>query len=134
MRPELREALAAALRTAVPYGRAEVLPYGVVGPFQPPVVVIGQPDVEFTEWGCTDKVTIGLAVVVRDHPEGAAATQQELETLWPQIADAVKSVFHADETLGGLVTTARLVRADFGDFMVHGTPYPCQNLTCEIYL
>lgn len=134
MTPEVRAALAAAIAGQLPAGLATVLPYGVVGPFQPPCVVIGQPDVEFGEWSCTDKATVGLAVVVRDHPEGPAATQQSLETLWPRVAAAVKAVFHADQTLGGLVTTAQLVRADFGDFMVQGTPYPAQNLTVEIYL
>lgn len=134
MTPEVRLALAAALVAQLPDGLATVLPYGVVGPFQPPCLVIGQPDVEFGDWSCTDRVTVGLAVVVRDHPEGPAATQRSLETLWPQVAAALKAAFHADETLGGLVTTAQLVRADFGDFVVQGSPYPAQNLTIEIYL
>lgn len=134
MSPAVRVALADAVRWQLPAGVATVLPYGVVGPFQPPCVVLGQPDVEFGDWLCTDKVTVGLAVVVRDHPEGPAATQQSLETLWPQVAAAVKAALHSDQTLGGLVTTAQLVRADFGDFMVQGTPYPAQNLTIEIYL
>ena len=135
MTPAVRQALAAAIAAQLPTpAPASMLPYGVVGPFQPPVMVLGQPDVEFGAWGCTDKVTIGLAVVVRDSPEGAAATQQQLEGLWPVVAAAVKAAFAADETLGGLVAEAHLVGATFGDFMVQGTPLPAHNLTIEIHV
>jgi len=130
----VREALASALAGELPAGVASVLPYGVVGPFQPPVVVLGQPDVEFGAWGCEDKHTYGAAVVVRDHPDGPAATQQQLEGLWPQVAAAFRAAFRADQTLGGVVTDAQLTSATFGDFMVQGTPYPAQQLTIEIYL
>ena len=58
-----------------------VMPFGVTGPFQPPALVFGQPDVEFGDWGCAHKITIGLAVVVRHHPEGPEATIRDLDLL-----------------------------------------------------
>ena len=130
---QVRQALADGLADELAGVAVAVLPYGVTGPFQPPCVVLGQPDTEFGDFLCVDKNTLGLAVVVRDHPQGPAATQQELEGLWPQVAAAVKRLLQADNTLGGLVVDARLMSAEFGDLVVQGQPFPAQQLTLEIY-
>lgn len=112
---------------------ATVLPYGVTGAFQPPVIVLGQPDVEFGDWGCTDKNTLGVAVVVRDDPTGPVATQKALDRLWPQVAAALKAVFAADPTLGGQVTHSELKTAEYGTFVVQAKSFPAQNLTINLY-
>lgn len=132
MTPALRDYLAQELGKRVGH-LVSVLPRGVVGPFSPPVLVFGQPDVEFRSWGCEDLVTLGMAVVVRHHPDGPAETQRELEDLWPQVAAEVKGLLHDDPRLGGHVTTAELKSAEFGDFEVQGQTYPAQQLTIEIF-
>lgn len=111
-----------------------VLPFGVTGQFQPPALVLGQPDVEFGSWGCVHKVTIGLAVVVRHHPEGPEATIRDLDRVWPQVATQILDLIRTDPTLGGFVTNTELTTAVYGDFIVAGTAYPAQNLTLETYV
>ncbi|MDO5534371.1 MAG: hypothetical protein Q4F65_06950 [Propionibacteriaceae bacterium] len=133
MTPALRDHLAQELRVRVGH-LVEVLPHGVDGSFAPPVLVIGQPDVEFRAWGCEDLVTIGLAVVVRHHPDGPAATQRALEELWPQVAAQVKSLCHEDPSLGGLVTLAELKTAEFGDFTVQGQSFPAQQIALNVFV
>lgn len=122
------------LRDQITVPGLTVLPFGVSGPFDPPALVIGQPDVTFAEWGCTNRVTIGLAVVARHHPEGAEATIRDLDTLWVTVAWRLLDVIRTDPTLGGFVTDTTLKSAQFGDFVVAGSEYPCQNLTIETYV
>ena len=130
--PEIREQLAALLVVELGPG-TPVLPYGVFGPFDPPAVVIGEPDTDFDAWSCTDTATLGLAVVVRHEPAGARDTARALGELWPTVAAAVRRLITADDTLGGLVTSTVLKSATFGDFVVAGQPYPAQLLTLEIH-
>lgn len=129
----VRERLAQLLGEQLSEPIPAVLPYGVTGPFQPPAVVIGMPDVEFGEWGCTDKSVLGMAVVVRDHPDGPVETQRELDELWPRVAQALKAIFQGDPTLGGLVTHAELRTAEYGSLLVQGRTFPAQQLTTHIY-
>lgn len=135
MGPAVREQLADLLRDALPDDvDAEVLPYGVVGQFDPPCIVFGQPDVEFNdEAPCIDKSTVGVAVVVRWEPDGSAATQIALEELWPRVAGALRHLTRTNPTLDGMVAESRLVSASYGEFAITGTEYPAQLLTLEIY-
>lgn len=128
-----REYLADQLRPVLG-ADAVILPYGVAGPFQPPAVVFGQPDVEFDEWGASHKVLFGMAVVVRQHPEGPSATQRELEGLWPRVARALLDITREDRTLGGHVDHAAVKQSQFGDLLVQGTPFPAQNIILEIFV
>ena len=111
----------------------DVLPRGVDGPFDPPVVVLGQPDVEFDVEPCLDKWTLSVAVVVRVDPSGMTATQTQLEELWPAVATAVREMCSDDQSLGGLVASARALSADFGDFKVGSQTFPAQAIQLEIY-
>lgn len=110
-----------------------VLPYGVLGAWQPPAVVLGMPDVTFDAWACVDQVVLGVAVVVRHEPEGPAATAQRLEELWPAAAAALRAVIATDATLGGAVVETVLKEAAFGDFIVAGQSFPAYLLTLEIH-
>jgi len=113
----------------------EVLPRGVVGTFTPPVAVIGQPDVQFdTEHMCgTDETTFPIAVVVRHHPGGPAATQAELEELWPQVAARLRDHLDSDPSMGGICSAAELTDSTFGELQVQGQAYPAQALTVTIH-
>ena len=53
-----------------------------------------------------------VAVVVRVDPSGMTATQTQLEELWPAVATAVREMCSDDQSLGGLVASARALSAD----------------------
>lgn len=132
--PELRDALGELLEGLVGDDLLTVLPRGPRGPFQPPVAVMGMPDVEWGDYLCTDLVRLDVTVVVRDHPDGPAASIAELEGLWPQVAGRLRAHIDRDPTLGGLVTSVRMARADFGDYAVQGKAYAAQNITLEFHV
>ena len=132
--PQIRTQIAAQIGSRLAGVDCQVLAFGVTGPFQPPCAVLGQPDVDYDVQPCVAKVTIGLAVVVRHHPQGPEATQRDLETLWPQVAAAVRDLEHTDPTLGGQINDFHLTRAEFGSFDAQGNSFPAQNLVLEIHL
>ena len=132
MTAAVRDRLAQLLGEQLGESPARIYPHGIAGVLELPAIVFGQPDVEFGEWGCTDKNVLGIAVVVRDEPTGPIDTIRALDDLWPQVAGALKRVC-TDPTLGGLVDHADLATADFGSFTVAGRTFPAQNITINIY-
>lgn len=112
-----------------------VLPRGVDGPFTPPAVLLGQPDVDFDAGQLvarTDRVLWPVAVVVRQAPDGPAATQAELEDLWPVVAGVLRNALDADPDMGGLCSAAWVASSSFGSLQVQGAAFPAQEITVEI--
>ena len=132
MTAAVRDRLAQLLGEQLGESPARIYPHGIAGVLELPAIVFGQPDVEFGEWGCTDKNVMGVAVVVRDEPTGPTDTIRALDELWPQVAAALKRVV-SDPTLGGVVDHAELAAAEFGSFAVAGRTFAAQNITINIY-
>ena len=133
MTPDVREKIAAEIDDRLDEALGvTVCPWLVEGTAELPAVILGLPDVEFSDWGCSDRVTLGIAVVIAWNTSGPWATARELEELWPVVAEAVRSMTLENPDLDGLVSDCRLVQGVAGDFSVQGVQCPAQLLTLEI--
>ncbi|MGC4106050.1 MAG: hypothetical protein QM753_06805 [Thermomicrobiales bacterium] len=106
---------------------------GIDGAFQPPVAVLGQPDVEFDVEPChVHRYTLPVAVAVGRPGFDEAGTQAELEGRWLEVAGALQAVVDEGvlDALG--VVDVTLTRSDAGSFTVQGQSYPAYSITIEI--
>lgn len=110
-----------------------VHPRGIDGAFQPPVVVLGQPDVEFDVQPChIHRYGMPVAVAVGRPGFDEIATQAELEGRWLEVAVALQELVDEGvlDALG--VVDATVTRSDSGSFTVQGQSYPAYSITIEI--
>lgn len=109
----------------------EVYEWAVDGPIALPAIFIGLPEVEFRVQPCIDKVELPIAVAVGRSGADDKAMHQELEQLWPRVAEVLDAAVPAEFLDIG--TNAEMTRAQFVPIGIQGQTYPAQEITLEIY-
>lgn len=89
-----------------------------------PAVVIGQPSWQPGPTFCLDRYSFPVAVIVARPGISDDATIAQLDELWPQVLDQLRT---ADLPLEGSVD-----RAEFGLFQIEGQQYPAQVITVTV--
>lgn len=89
-----------------------------------PAVVIGQPSWQPGPTFCLDRWEFPVAVIVSRPGISDEDTVAQLDGLWPQVLDRLKTT---DLPLEGSVD-----RAQFGLFRIQGQDYPAQVITVTV--
>jgi hypothetical protein len=100
-----------------------------------PMVIVGMPSwVDDTTVNyCAPHTEWPIAVCVARPGNNDAGTADQLDTLWPQVFTALRDASRADPTLAGICRQSVINRAQFGQFMIQGQPYPAQMITIDLY-
>lgn len=99
-----------------------------------PAVVVGMPDWRpAADSRALDVWTLPLLVVVAQQAADPAATVDQLDEIWPEVAQTVQAEMWADQTLGGLVSDCQIDQATFGTVGIAGHDYPAYSITIKVF-
>lgn len=118
-----RTMLGDALRDTLP-STVEVVPVALDGLAKFPAVVLGMPSWKPGPTGCLESYEFPVAVIVARPGISDPGTVTELDELWPQVLEALRSL---EEQRPSFTVN----RAEFGGFPIQGTTYPAQVLFCS---
>lgn len=130
---EIRSALADGLAGKVNGVRA-VSRGAVSGPGAFPLIIIGQPETEFTgATFCLEKSELPVAVAVGRDGTNDQAVIDQLDQLAVGLVAALRQVLAEDPALGGACGEAHLTRIEPGSLIVQGIEHPCHTAWLEIH-
>jgi len=118
--------------SSVPAG-VTVYPSGTAGSIALPAVVIGMPRWESNTQPCMDTVTFPITIAVARRGSNDDYVINELDQLWPAVAEGVRDAIELDQTLAGTCKAAKVIRAEPTFLTAQGTEYPAQTITLETY-
>ena len=130
IQPQLRAQLAAALGDL---DDITVYPHAPVGVLQLPAVVLGMPRWTPDAQHGMDRWEWPVVVVVAMAGANPEQSVTELDAAWPVVVNAINDLIWADQTLGGIVSDARITGAQFGPVSIAGKDYPAQSITLTLY-
>ena len=110
-----------------------VYPHAPTGALQLPAVVLGMPRWAADAVQGMDRWEWPLVVIVASSGTSPEAPVIELDACWPLVVNKLNELIWADQTLGGIVSDARVTGAHFGPVSIAGKDYPAQTITLTLY-
>ena len=130
IQPQLRAQLAAALGDL---DDLTVYPHAPVGVLQLPAVVLGMPRWTPDAEKGMDRWEWPVVVVVAASGTNPELSVTDLDAAWPSVVNKLNKLIWADQTLGGIVSDARITGAQFGPVTIAGKDYPAQSINLTIH-
>ena len=103
------------------------------GVLHPPMVLLGMPTWQAVSSDRLDTMSMPVVVVVAARSASPEAAVDELDALWPSVADRLRNAARSDQTLGGAVSDTVVESSMFSPITIAGHEYPAQTITVKLY-